>query len=302
MQRLLRNKKGTVIGDLFGGISSSISHFLQSAPKPVLIIIFLAFLLFFSVIFSFFLNITGNFCDTAGNEYKTGTFNLVGNIGLLSSMPSEEELDSSTLEVKEPLGKSTLLECSLYVYSTATKNWTYDNNDVLTQIPDGYYFRDDGCILCNEVVRAIPPEGSLLSTEICFDNFVYPKDYEDMKWIEKRTCGKFLGRCDVPNGYYYDSNNNVFVCNSELCLSEEGVPSTQGDNWNLKLQEQGAKLTPPSTHGDRDYRNALRIECDIGDLNPKLRVFGVNPFDYRLWIFLFILSALIWVVFKIKRR
>jgi len=299
MRRLLKSKKGTVIGDLFTGISSSISHFLTTAPKPLLIIIFLVFLLFFASIFSFLLNTTGRFCDTAGNEYKTGTFNLITNIGLLSSMPSQEELDSGTLPASEGLFDSTILECGNYYY-----NWEYiDAAGVRQNLTERYYFATpERCTTCNQIVKAIPQEGRAFGVDICLDLYVYPKEYEDMSWIAKRTCGKFLGTCDIPEGYYYDGNNNIFACYSDLCLNENGSVTTMGEAWNLQLKEKGAKLIPPSEHGDKDYRNAIRIECDPGELDPKLRVFGINPFDYRLWLFIIILSALVWLLFKIKRR
>lgn len=300
MRSLLRNKKGTVIGDFFSGISSSINHFLTSAPKPILIIIFLVFLLFFASIFSFFLNITGHFCDTAGNEYKTGTFNFITNIGLLASMPSPEELDSTTIGAEEELFKSTILECGNYYY-----NWEYiDADGTRKNLTERYYFATSGrCVDCNQIVKAIPQEGRAFGVDICLDRRAYPKSYDELSWWGRRTCGKFLGACDIPEGYYYDGENNRFVCYEELCLNNEtGNPSTQGQLWNLKLKERGATITPPSVHGDRDYRNALRIECDAGDLDPKLRIFGINPFDYRLWVFIIILSALVWLLFKIKRR
>lgn len=313
MRRLLRSKKGTVIGDIFGGISSSISHFLSSAPKPILIIIFLVFLLFFATIFSFFLQITGNFCDTAGNEYRTGTFNLVTNIGLLSSIPSEDELNSEAIPVEGGFIESELwYDCSneynedfLYKHSNGT--WVQFTGERY------YYIGTSKCVECLEEARVKPDiedEGffytvtysPIWNEKVCLDEKVYPKPYEELSFFGKISCNQEGegNTCSVPQGYYFDGNTNKFLCYEELCMGN--ATNTLGKRWNLKLREKGATLQPPSPHGDRDYRNALRIECDKGDLHPKLRVFGVNPFDYRIWLFLIILSALVWVVFKIKRR
>jgi hypothetical protein len=278
-------------------------------------IIFLVFLLFFASIFSFFLQITGNFCDTAGNEYRTGTLNFFGNIGLLSSIPSEEELDNEYIDASGGFVREQLwYDCSNfyddgYQYRPDGGEWTNFTDYRY------YYIGTDLCVECNEWVKVRPiledqgffytiTYAPLWKEKICLDRYVYPKEYSELTWLGKQKCTKTesLTTCSIPQGYYYDGNNNVFVCNDELCTNTNETTSTVGKAWNLKLKEQGATIRPPSPHGDRDYRNALRVECDEGDLDPKLRVFGVNPFDYRLWLFIILLSALVWLVFKIKRR
>ena len=227
-------------------------------------------------------------------------------------MPSEEEIDNEYISVEGGFFQENFwYDCSnLYYNNSQYKN---DEGEWVNFGEERYYYiGTDQCVYCEEEVRVRPDlsdegffysitYGTPFKEKICLDSLVYPKEYDDLSWYGKNVCGKVDSVCSIPTGYYFDGNNNIFVCGENECLSENGT-NTIGQAWNLKLKGQGARLTPPSQHGDRDYRNALRIECDNGDLNPKLRVFGVNPFDYRLWIFLVILSALVWVMFKIKRR
>lgn len=296
------NKKGQVV-DFFAGIQRGISWFLQSAPKPLLLLLFLLFLVGFSALFTVFLNSTGNFCDTAGNEYKTGTFEVVNNFQLISTMPKEEDLNSEQLDADE-YTKGTIQECS-FLYEQEEWLYTEKGEKVYKNLTTSYYFQDDGCIECTHSVWAIPQGflgGYKSRTGICLDQVVYPNDYEQRSFWEKRSCGETLGRCAIPEGYYYDATTDTFICDDELCKNEEGSTNTVGELWNLKLKEKGAKLRPESPYGEKDYRNALAIECDAGDLNPKFRFFGIEIFNYKIWLLLILLSAIVWTAFKIKRH
>ena len=298
----IKGKKGQLV-DVFAGIQRSINWLLTTAPKPLLLILFLLFIVAFGSVFGFLLNTTGNFCDTAGNEYRTGTFSLLTNFQLMGNMPHSDELDSETLDADD-YTSSTITECS-FLYSSTEWKYTELGSKDYENLTSRYYFQDDGCITCEHQVWAIPQGflGGYKSREkICLDETVYPNEREERTFFAKQQCGKTLGRCAIPEGYYYESSTDTFVCDDELCRNSNGSTNTIGQLWNLKLKESGAKIVPPSEHGDRDYRNAIRIECDNGDIKPALRVFGIEIFDYKLWVMLIILSALVWVMFKIKRH
>jgi len=299
---LSRNKKGQTV-DILGGIQRAIGWLFQTAPKPLLYLIFLLFLVVFSSLFSFVLNTTGQFCDTQGNEYSTGGFQILTNFQLISSMPNDDELNSETLDA-DSYTKGTVIECSS-LYSDA--QWVYYTraNKTPSNITTGYYFKDDGCIVCEQSVYAYPTGtvlgGRTTRINICLDEQIYPKTREEMSFIEKSFCGDWMGRCAVPEGYYYDSNLDRFVCDDELCMNEEGDTNTVGELWNLKLKERGATLKAPSIYGDKDYRNAVRVECESGSVEPTLRFYGIDVFNYKIWLMLMVLGGLMWAVFKIKK-
>ena len=295
-QSLFKNKKGQFV-DILGGIQRAIGWFFQTAPKPLLLIIFLLLLVGFASIFSLLLNMTGNFCDTAGNEYRTGTLRFVTNTGLLTSMPSEEEINLEVMFVDEKVG-GILPQCTKFLFDPYYyEGGLFSTDKDYLATGSGYYYDGRFCTDCDteRLFGNVTHDSGVYCT-----GDVYKLDNEEKNFAQKTFCGK--NSCEPPEGYYYDRTRNVYVCIDDLCLNEEGEKSTNGQMWNLKLKEKGAVIQPPSQYGDRDYRNVVQVECDVGDLNPKLRTFGINLFNYKLWILLFILSALVWVVFKIKRH
>lgn len=301
--KLFSNKKGQ-LADILGGFQRVISWFIDVVPKPIKVLIFLLFILLLGSLFGFFLNSTGNWCDTAGNEYSTGVFSLFTNVDLLVNQPSNDELNTEEIDPNdENFFDSTIVKCSRYFDTFDDYYLRYENGTKVLLQDDQYFFHDTGrCTSCSEKVKIWADGNSLLSEDYCLDDIIYPKSYDELSWLGKVTCGKFLGSCDIPEGYYYDRNLNLFICDDPLCQSENGSVSTIGERWNLLLREKGAKLKAPSVYGDKDYRNALSIECDAGDVSPKFRLFGIEVFSYKIWVFLFVLGALLWALFKIKGR
>ena len=292
---LFRNKKGQTV-DVLGGIQRAVSWLLTTAPKPLLYLLFLLFLIVFSALFGFILNSTGNFCDTAGNEYSTGVFSVSTNFQLIRSMPSDDELSSASLDPDDNVISSTLATCVGFYGS----GWHYkDDNGTEQNLTIGSYYRSSNkCVSCDLV--KVYSDTQTNFERICTGD-AYPLSPEEMGWWWRSTCGKQVGFCKPPINYYYESSNQQYVCNDDSCIQEEGEITTQGELWNQKLLEEGAKLKADSVYEERDYRNAVAIECEAGDLTPKMRFFGINIFDYKLWLMLMVLSALVWAVFKIKK-
>ena len=144
---LSRNKKGQTV-DILGGIQRAIGWLFQTAPKPLLYLIFLLFLVVFSSLFSFVLNTTGQFCDTQGNEYSTGGIRVFTNLKLLSSMPNNDELNNEEIDPSSQPAIVYASGCAKYFANTLrtltatveTNNWTYlDENKNRIQLPEDYY-------------------------------------------------------------------------------------------------------------------------------------------------------------------
>lgn len=295
MGKIFIGKKGQVT-DFLGGLQRGISQFLQTAPKPILYLLFLAILLLIGSLMGFVLNLTGQYCDTAGNEYSVPFLQVSDNFRLLINMPSNDELDTTTIDPNDAgFNYETVVDCSYYVLDGVIRY----SNGTLVNISDQYLFHDTGrCTNCDEEVVLIT--NTLQNERYCFSDILYPKPYENRSLAGKLFCGNFLGSCTIPEGYYYDRSQNLFICDDPLCLVN-GSESSVGQRWNLLLRDVGANLREPSVYGDRDYRNAVSVECDAGDVKPHLRFFGIEIFDYKLWIFLFILGVLIWTVINFKR-
>lgn len=289
--RILKNKKGIVFADVIGAIQRTINWFFTTAPKPLLLLFFLIFIILFASIFGFVLNTTGHFCDTQGNLYKTGFLSIITNVELLTSMPSQKEIQEGVIRPSQTgFFDRTLPQCSPYL-----TGWTYEQDGIIRNLTPAHYFHDTGrCTQCKNITKTIPPEGGLFSEEYCSDNILLPKSHEDKSLWGKWFCGAFLGSCTIPEGYRYNRINNTFECTSPLCAA------TTTELWNLKLKETGAKIILQEEIARRDYRNAVSIECEPGRLDPEFKTFGIKIFDYKLWIILLLLTLLVWGVYKIK--
>jgi len=290
------DKKGIIFPDVIGAIQRTFTWFLTSAPRLLQLLIFLLMVLLLASIFGFFINGTGNFCDTAGNEYKTGTFSVVTNIQLIADMPSNDDLNSETIDANTvDEGNTKILTCGAFFYDVEK----ILDNGTRTGLEEGYYFHDSGrCTECDNIIKVYVGVGQ--TERYCDQEVLYPKSYDDLTLLGKWTCGKTLGACSIPEGYYWRQTDNQLVCDSPLCKNEVGEDNTVGQLWNLKLKQSGAKIVEEEDANRQDYKNMITLDCEAGDINPKFKFFGIEVFNYKLWVMLILFSALIWAVYKIK--
>lgn len=105
MRKLLKNKKGQlpvtdVLGNILNAIRSFISWFLNIAPKPLLILFFLAFILLIgNFLMPLIVNGLGFHCDTSGTVWKISGTALFTNFGLIMNKPDLEEADLQNIPV-----------------------------------------------------------------------------------------------------------------------------------------------------------------------------------------------------------
>jgi hypothetical protein len=98
-----------------------------------------------------------------------------------------------------------------------------------------------------------------------------------------------LEQCDIPTGYKFNNLTGNFECFlTSLC----GGNSTEiMFDVDMKLNSMGAKPLY-SNIDSKDYKNAVGFRCD-SNLNPQISVFRIPIFDYRLWLFIYLLGFLI---------
>lgn len=293
--KIIKNKKGTVAGDIFSGIQKIIDWIINSAPRPLQLIIFLFLLVGLSFAMGFFINVTGNFCDTQGNLYQTGTFSIITNTELLIRMPSNQEINEIE-EIDVENYQETLFECGVFLSGL----YYVQENGSREPLEEDYYFKDSGrCTKCEDVRKVFGKEGILVTQKYCADDILYPKEYEELSILGKWTCGKTLGACSIPEGYYYSRTTNSFICYEELCKITNET-NTFGKLWNNQLKQTGAKIITRDEINERDYRNVVRVDCDMADIHPKLKFFSIELFNYKLWVIIGLLALVIWGVYKIK--
>jgi len=288
-----KDKKGVIpTTDIFGAIQRFFSNFLTTAPKPLLYLIFLLFLVGIASLFGFFINITGNFCDTAGNEYRTGTFSLITNFELIQNMPDNDQLGQQEIIADERL-LGILPQCTNFFNEPYTyTGGFFSTNKTYIVDGSGYYYDGSYCTDC---------ESDKIFDNITGDNGryclgdVYAITYDEKGALQKSLCGTKFGGCEPPTGYFYDQSRNSYVCINDDC---EG--KTIGTIWNEQLLKTGALIVQEEDISRQDYRKVVSLDCEAGDVNPKFQFFGIEILDFRLWIALLLLAAIIWGVYKIK--
>ena len=101
--------------------------------------------------------------------------------------------------------------------------------------------------------------------------------------------------CKPPSGYIFNYTEGKFHCLAYWCLNE----TLDDYNDNIRAAE-GA--TPVYILDDDKYkgRNIVYFKCPINNpVNIRLTFFGLDVFDYRIWLMFLLLSMIIWVYTKI---
>jgi len=106
----------------------------------------------------------------------------------------------------------------------------------------------------------------------------------------------FLFFCDGTTVYQPD---NLFT---GIGLSIAGVVSINSEYGNLTTSQYESILNNESilysTPDSMTPEGLIQIKCQYNE--PVFTIFGIEVFNYRLWILLFILTFFIWFIIKIK--
>lgn len=217
MKRLLKNKRGQipatdVVNAILNGIRSFVSWFLATAPKPLLILLFLVFVLLVgNFIMPLLVNAIGYHCDTNYNVWKVSGTAMLVNFDLIKSKP---DIDSvNTINIPLLCGGSGIREGTKLIICT---NCT-SNNETLKLV-------DQYCIS---------------------DGYVLPS-YDTL--LERLNCDWF--GCKPPDGYFYNITIDKYLCSEEWCINktlddynnkiysvEGATPVFRGENSSLFTPE-----------------------------------------------------------------
>jgi len=296
MKRLLNNKKG-IFGDIIGFFQSLFQTITNILPKPVLFILFLFIMLFLGNLLSYVFNINGIYCNGADEPVKLNG-NFINNLGLISEVPEKNNLNEIN-----PTGLSFSDDItSCYKRIDATDNAIIkiiDKNSVregnITNITTTqFFFNSPQCADCEDVELTYIEYNNAVQIKAC-SGYAYPLNYSDnskITWYQKLVCGRTS--CAVPQGFYFDYKTGLMKCSGNGC---SGL--TYSDDWNNKLKKYDATLLYPEIDGNSNrklgYDEALGITCV--DLQPKLSVYSINIFDYKLWVVLTLIFIMFWAYF-----
>jgi hypothetical protein len=260
---MFNSKKGLIVGDIFtsivNGIRSLISWFFQTAPKPLLFLFFLMFLIFVSnLVIPLISNSIGFHCDTNKVVWKVDGLNLFSNFDILRHKPNTEGVDY--LEIPTLCGGSGLVGGNRITYCT---NCTVNN---INLPPTEQYCTSDG----------------------------YREEYFNI--LKKMNCNFF--KCGPPVNYFYNFTEDKFQC------LDFGCNNRSIEEYNhLIYATEGATPAYDSPIGNYSGSKIVYFKCP--ENNPtsiRLTFFGLDVFDYKIWLLMIFVIMIVWFYGKVNER
>ena len=293
-----------IIDDIFSGVRWIIDTFLNKAPRPIQIIIFLMMLLVFVSIIPFFTHLVGIHCTSDLQPVKTSPLSVSNNLRL-AFMDRDDLINATVLNPEELGALGGFTDCAyyicndsgiltqadstfcdnltkFYIYKTTAFDWSRCTNCDGTEFyTGGFRFNLDldqqGGYWCNGDIER--------------------KDRDDMNFYQKFSCDS-ESRCMPPINYYWEVDTGRYECNN---LDECGVNLTEENITPLVdqiLVDFDAELLYTDT--DLDFKKTVYIKCD-GEASPHITVFGIPVFDYKIWLILYIIGGMFLFLSKIRR-
>jgi hypothetical protein len=291
--KLFPNKKG-VLGSVGTAIGNLISTIFHTLPKPILFIIFLAILLLIGQLLTYIFNFAGIYCNSADVPVSVG-FNLLTTTELIGVVPDATEINTDDVPLTKIIGVSGEKGTSCSVYLTSGY-YTLENGTTTNFTNQWFY---DGTYCTNCIVAKIYNSSGnnkiiypnvVLEDGLCLGN-VYRMPDNEKGWWKKWGCNSDgTSSCEPPIHYRYDYITNTYVCEDFNGCSQ----ITVGQKWDDTLKSKGAQVL----YGDLnetikpEYTGMIGIKCV--DMRPRLSIWHIDIFDYRLWIVLMLIMILIW--------
>jgi len=284
-----------IVSEIWDGIRWIINFFVDKVPTPLKFLIFLLFLLFFGTLISVMLHLTGIHCNSDKDVVKTEALDIKTNI--IVWRETNNVLTEQGYKISEihRWNKLAGVDC-FYLLDDSSGEHEFCKNS--TDPNCEYYYRDSDCFNCTSVDAGyIWDEGSFLPTnvgDVC-DGTAYKIEWDIFdRWI---VCEKL---CQIPEHYVYNSSTGTYTCiDLDYCGSNATLESIP--RMDDLLHDSNAELIYPITQSDRDYRSVVRIKCN-NNFNPRLTFFGIDIFDYKIWLFLAVIWVLVMLFFKLNRK
>jgi hypothetical protein len=289
-----------IISEIWEGILWIINFFVDKVPRPVKIIIFLLFLLFFGGLISFFLHITGIHCNSNLEVVKTPITDLNTNVRILF-LTKEDIVTGATVSICDAHPDKCGEEKDCYFFARRQNDSGFYEvcNETSTDPNCKYLMKEGLCFNCTEREICFNPVGAFWFFNgfctwhsVCIDDAYYTE-------LGSGIGCRNADDCSVPRGYMWNSTDGLYYCiDDDIC----GVNATQSrpivDEYLLR---SGADLVYSDSTDTRSYTKAIRIKCDK-NLNPDLTFFGIPLFDYRIWLVIIIIAVMFLFLNKVKKH
>jgi hypothetical protein len=249
-----------------------------------------------------FLHMVGFHCDSKGNVMSTSVINLVDNIQLARIDP-REQFNSSKYTPYKFAGVSDCTISIRYVDDNLYHTCSDGNATgcIYALLTTQKAFSDEAVCLnatnCSYITLGNPTGTRSESNFYCFTD-AYRKDLQDINWFN-RYFSCTLSDCVPPEHYYWESSDGTFTCaNLALCGANATKITYTIDN---ELKDRGAVDYYGDKEDELSYENTVRIKCTERG-QPKIFIFKIDIFDYKIWLLLFVLGMLFYFLSHIKNH
>lgn len=280
-----------------------ITEFFAKLPTPLKLLLFLLFILLFGLVITIFLHMIGIHCTSSNEPVKMDMTDFTGNVNIIFTKKDIITGDNVSFcdlhpeKCGEFIGDSSnrfFWDC-LYFARFVDPYWQVCN--MTDPYPDcRYYYREGRCFNCTETEICLDPDGCLPILDRDVKNVCYGdvRSYNEPLSLSCRWAG--VGGCTIPYGYVFNWTNGFLFCeNDDIC----GVNSTGAYTVvDTQLMQGGAELL----YEDKDekaYTRMVGISCN-NNLDPQISFFSIPIFDYKIWVFLYVIGVMFLFLNKIN--
>ena len=287
-----------IVQELWDGIRWIIDFFFNKIPRPLQIFIFLLFLLFFGSLISFTLQIAGVHCNGDKQVVKIDFLDIGTNVALLWE-DQKRYFTEETLSICDAHPEKCGNEKDCYFFAEELDNGYYQECNLTNSSANCKYLLKDGnCHTCDNQEICFQDRIVLFFCgsweNVCLDD-AYPSG-ETTAYDSLTGCGS---SCYVPDNYLWNSTSGQYECNNQTYC---GVNATAISNpvIDQKLLKANAQLLYPTTTKMRNYKSLVYLKCN-NDYKPRLTFYGIDLFDYKIWLFFIVIYVLVILYFKFKQ-
>lgn len=274
-----------IVQEVFDGIRWIITFFIDKVPKPLKIFIFLIFLLFFGTVISFALNLFGVHCNDAKEPVKNEWYDISTNLNAIYKKSKIFDDPNLTLQQVQPITRLLDEWCAVHMYNDSGEWIECPLNESANCIYA--YYRED-CAICNTTYAGVIYTGGISWRhfgDVCFGDAYY-KEWSTFDNLF--TCN---GACKIPEHYKLNHLTGFYDCiDLEYCGENKTVVVETALNQLLK--EQNAQRLYQTNIKRNNLDNFILIKCNK-NYSPRLTFFGIDIFDYKIWLFLIIIYVMI---------
>lgn len=283
-----------IIGEIWDGIRWIIDFFFSKAPTPIIIMIFLMFLMLLDPLTSLMFNLAGFHCNSDNEVMKLSALQIGANVQLLIQA-QEEVITGEELNFSEVHPDKQPSECYFYARETSEINH-YETCYNVSDTTNCTYLYDLGsCFNCTNDDIYFEKTAFFFVSEwkdVCLDD-AYPPPPSD-NFADGLTCNH---GCDIPNNYKFDHETGTYKCTD---LSECGNNATPTDTQKDQiLRNNGAEPLYETKGVNEDYTGVITMQCDNSN-RARMTFFGIDLFSYKIWLFLIVIGAMFTMLYKLQ--